>query len=67
MDGLFFLCSIVGMGLIIFWARQNDKIPMDGPTKGVLAMTDSNEALTALMAKPGNSGRFGTGHPNSSP
>jgi hypothetical protein len=38
MDGVFFLMSIVGVGLVMWWVLQNDKASPDKPTKGLFAM-----------------------------
>jgi hypothetical protein len=38
MEGLAFLLAIIGVGLVILWARKNDKVPLDGETGGLLAM-----------------------------
>jgi len=43
MDTLLFLLSLGGMVLIVFWSLQNDKMPMDGKTHGLLAMKDPEE------------------------
>lgn len=48
MDGLFFLMSIVGIGLVLWWMVQNDKTAVDKPTKGLFAM----QARTRLKTKP---------------
>jgi hypothetical protein len=39
MEGFIFLLSIIGVGVVILWARRNDKVPLDGQTTGLLAMT----------------------------
>ena len=38
MDGLFFLLSIIGTGLVMLWMIRNDKIPPDGATTGLFAL-----------------------------
>jgi hypothetical protein len=38
MDGLFFLMSVVGIGVVMWWVFQNDGVPPDKPTKGLFAM-----------------------------
>ncbi len=38
MDGLFFLMSVVGVGVVMWWAFQNDTVPPDKPTSGLFAM-----------------------------
>jgi hypothetical protein len=39
MDGLYFLLSIVGVGLVMWWTQDNDKVPPDQPTRGWFAMS----------------------------
>jgi hypothetical protein len=38
MDGLFYLMSVVGIGVAMWWVLQNDAVPPDKPTKGLFAM-----------------------------
>ena len=38
MDGLFYLMSVVGIGIVMWWVMQNDGVPPDQPTKGIFAM-----------------------------
>ncbi len=38
MEGFIFLLSIIGIGIVILWAKCNDKVPPDGETTGLLAM-----------------------------
>ena len=38
MDGLFFLMSVLGVGIAMWWALQNDAVPPDKPTTGLFAM-----------------------------
>ena len=38
MDGLFFLMSVVGVGVVMWWVLQNDSVPPDRPTKGLFEM-----------------------------
>ncbi len=38
MDGLFYLMSIMGVGLVMWWVIQNDAVPPDRATKGMFAM-----------------------------
>jgi hypothetical protein len=38
MDGLYFLLSVIGIGLIMWWTLQNDRVPPDKPTTGLFAM-----------------------------
>lgn len=38
MDGLFFLSSIVAIGVVMWWVWQNDRVPPDRPTRGLFAM-----------------------------
>ncbi len=39
MDGLFFLMSIVGVGVVMWWTLENDRVDPDKPTKGWFAMS----------------------------
>jgi hypothetical protein len=38
MDGLFYLMSVVGVGVVMWWVMQNDHVPPDQPTRGLFAM-----------------------------
>ena len=38
MDGLFFLSSVVGIGVVMWWVLQNDRTPPDRQTHGLFAM-----------------------------
>jgi hypothetical protein len=40
MDGVFFLLSVIAIGLIMHWVVQNDKAGPSEPTRGLLAMDD---------------------------
>lgn len=40
MDALYFLCSIIGIGVVMHWLIINDKVAPDKPTQGLLAMLD---------------------------
>jgi hypothetical protein len=40
MDGLFFMMSIVGIGLVMYWVATNDKVAPDKPTRGIFAMLE---------------------------
>ena len=44
MDALYFVLSIVGIGLVMRWLIANDRISPDKPTSGLLAM--DNEATS---------------------
>jgi hypothetical protein len=43
MDGLYFLLSIVAVGIVMWWVWQNDRVPPDQPTRGLLAMRFATE------------------------
>lgn len=43
MEGIFFLLSVIGVGVIMWWVIQNDRAGPTEPTHGLLAM-DSNGA-----------------------
>ena len=49
MDGLFFLLSIVGIGLVMRWLIVNDRVGPDQPTSGLFAMSDES---TQRKTKP---------------
>jgi len=38
MDGLFFLMSVTGIGLVMWWVFQNDALPPDRTPGGLFAM-----------------------------
>ncbi len=38
MDGLYFLMSIVGVALVLWWTVQNDRVGPEQPTTGFFAM-----------------------------
>lgn len=38
MDGLLFLLSLVGIGLVMWWVIQNDSAGPGDPTTGIFAM-----------------------------
>jgi hypothetical protein len=38
MDGLFYLMSIIGVGLVMWWVVQNDRVPPTRATSGLFAM-----------------------------
>jgi hypothetical protein len=38
MDGFFYLMSVVGVGCVMWWVLQNDRVPPDRPTVGLFAM-----------------------------
>ena len=41
MDGLFFLMSIAGVGLVMWWMVTNDRVAPDKPTTGLFAMVET--------------------------
>lgn len=43
MESIYYLFGLLGIGVILFWSIQNDKLPPDGKTKGLLAMKDPDE------------------------
>jgi len=43
--GLFFLASIVAVFIVLKWLAENDGIPENEPTKGLLAMRLPGQAL----------------------
>ena len=36
--GIFFLCSIIAVFVVLNWFAENDRVPENEPTKGLLAM-----------------------------
>jgi hypothetical protein len=44
-DGLFYLISIVAVGLVMWWVVQNDKVPPNRPTSGLFAMLPGRELV----------------------
>ena len=40
MDGVFFLMSIIAVGLMMRWMVMNDRVPPDKPTQGIFAMAE---------------------------
>jgi hypothetical protein len=38
MDGLLFLASVIGIGLVMWWVRQNDRDARDTADRGLFAM-----------------------------
>jgi len=40
MEGVFFLLSVIAVGLIMWWVIQNDKVGPTEATHGLLAMGD---------------------------
>ncbi|MBL26120.1 MAG: hypothetical protein CMM50_01020 [Rhodospirillaceae bacterium] len=40
MDGVYYLFGLLGIGVILFWSIQNEKLPPGSKTKGILAMRD---------------------------
>lgn len=61
MDGIAFALAIVAVGVIILWARSNDKVPVDGETTGLLAMARPKKGKTAAKGRYGGHSR--PGHP----
>jgi hypothetical protein len=41
MEAVFFLCSVVGVLIVLHWCVTNDKAGNRGPTKGFFAMRDA--------------------------
>ena len=42
MQGLYFLVFIVAFVVLFYWARKNDKVPLDRKTTGLLRMKDAS-------------------------
>ena len=45
MDGIFFFCALVGIVVVVIWSVRNDRVPMNGRTRGLLAMRDAEEPM----------------------
>jgi hypothetical protein len=60
MDGLFFLLSVISVGLVVFWFIRNDRVPPGGPTSGLLAMRDERSGKADKSFRP-SARRFGHG------
>jgi hypothetical protein len=45
MDGLFFLMSVVGIGVVMWWVFQNDALPPDRTPGGLFAMLPGNSLI----------------------
>jgi hypothetical protein len=45
MDGLFFLMSVLGVGVVMWWVLQNDDVAPDQPTKGLFAMLSGSQLV----------------------
>jgi len=45
MSGIFFLASIIAVFIVLHWFSENDGIPEDQPTKGLLAMKLPDQEL----------------------
>jgi hypothetical protein len=41
LQGLYYLLTLVAFGVIAFWLLQNDKLPANEPTVGLLRMKDA--------------------------
>lgn len=44
MDGLLFVLSVIGVGLVMWWLVKNDSITGNGSTMGLFAMRDPAQA-----------------------
>lgn len=42
MNGLLFVICIIGIGVVLWWCRDNDRVAPDEPTGGLLAMPDES-------------------------
>lgn len=38
--GILLLLACIGLGVVVFWVMANDKVGIDEPTRGLLAMPD---------------------------
>ncbi len=53
MDGLFFLMSVAGVGVAMWWVFQNDRVPPDKPTTGLFAMLPGSSLVRKRRALRG--------------
>lgn len=44
MQGIYYLLSIVAVFVVFVWYIRNEGLPNDAPTRGLLAMKESNPA-----------------------
>ena len=49
MEGIFFLLSVIGVGLIMWWVIQNDRVGPTEPTTGLFAMEAGEMSATKEM------------------
>ena len=45
MDGVFYLLSIIGIGCVMWWVLQNDRVPPDKGIGGLFAMRPGSQLL----------------------
>jgi hypothetical protein len=45
MDGLFFLMSVAGVGIVMWWVVQNDRVAPDRQTVGLFAMVPGSQIV----------------------
>jgi len=51
MDGLFFLMSVVGVGVAMWWVLQNDAVPPDKPTQGLFSMLPGSRVASRRLLR----------------
>ncbi len=47
MDSVLFLLAVVGIVVVVAWSVMNDRVPLNGRTRGLLAMRDEAPAEPA--------------------
>jgi len=52
MDSIFFLLALIGIVVVVVWSVRNDRIPMNGRTRGLLAMRDAEEPENLTGSTP---------------
>jgi hypothetical protein len=57
MGGIFFLASIVAVFIVLNWFSENDRVPENEPTKGLLAMKMPDQELPKASRRWTREGR----------
>jgi len=54
MQGIYYLLSIVAVFVVFAWYIRNEKVPDGSPTRGLLAMKETNSTANAPKARRGH-------------
>ena len=46
MDSVLYLFALIGIVIVVLWSVRNDRVPMNGRTRGLLAMREPEQAGT---------------------